>query len=52
MVFIVLFEFDLVHFSAGFVEGVVLERGLIDLIVVGLDEQHVLFQHADILETA
>lgn len=52
MIFIVLFEFDLFDFSGGLVEGLALEHGLIDFIVVGLDEKHVLFKHTDILEAA
>jgi hypothetical protein len=52
VVFIVLFYFDLFHFSAGLVEGLPLEHTFIDLIVVGLDEKHVLFKHTDILEAA
>lgn len=52
MIFIVLFELDLLNFSAGLVEGLAFEGGLIDLIIVGLDEQHVSFKHTDILEVA
>lgn len=52
MVFIVLFYFDLFHLSARLVEGLSLEHAFIDLIVVGLDEKHVLFKDSDILEAA
>lgn len=52
MVLEVLLDFDLKDFSAGLVEGLALEGGLIDGFVVGLDEEHVLLEDADILETA
>ena len=52
MVLEVLLHFHLKHLSAGLVEGLPLESRLIDGFVVGLDEQHVLLEDADILETA
>jgi hypothetical protein len=52
VVFEVLLHLHLQHLATGLVEGLPLERTLIESVVVGLDEEHVLFEHADILETA
>lgn len=52
MVFIVLFDFYLLNFSTGFVEGLALEHTFIDLVIVGLDKKHVLFKDTNILEVA
>ena len=52
MVFIVLFNLYLLHLTAGLVQGLPLEHALVYFVVVGLDEKHVLLQHANVLETA
>jgi hypothetical protein len=50
VVFIVLFDLDFLDLSADFIEGLALEERLIEFFIVGLDEQHVLLEHTDVLE--
>lgn len=46
----VLLDLDLVHLSADGVERVATEQGAVDLLVVGLEEEHVLLEDAHVLE--
>lgn len=52
MILVVLFDLDLLDLPADLVHGLVSEHRFIELLVVGLDEEHVLLEHADILERA
>jgi hypothetical protein len=50
VVFVVLLDFDLVDFAGGLVEGGVIEGVLIDVLIIGLDEEHILLEDSDVLE--
>lgn len=52
MILIVFFDLDLLDLSADLVHGLVSEHRAIQLLVVGLYEEHVLLEDADILERA
>lgn len=52
MILIVFFDLDLLDLSADLVHGLISEHRAIQLLVVGLDEEHVLLEDADILERA
>jgi hypothetical protein len=51
VIFIVLLNFDLLDLSTDFVQSLILEDGFIELFIIGLDEEHILPEHTDILET-
>lgn len=50
MVLVVLLDLDLFDLAADLVHRLVGQHGAVQLLVVGLDEEHVLFEDADILE--
>ena len=52
MILVVLLDLDLLDLAADLVHGLVGQHRAIELLVVGLDEEHVLLEDADILERA
>lgn len=52
MILIVFLDLDLLDLPAELVHGLVGQHRAVQLLVVGLDEEHVLLEHTDILERA